>query len=194
MRRTKKVGKTWGIVFLFSVLCLLGFTRGSEEAKAEVLNFDFTFTSDETVKVSSLGDTILYEGWVKNTGSDPDSYAILMTVNPPTPPEWEVHLCSGGGCHPEGIIADTIYVTAGDSDFVGMEIMSFDTCGDANVTITVTSRGNPGLSNSITFLLGVHSGCTIPLTDRWGLLILISLLFLTGAYLILRRLRLATSG
>jgi hypothetical protein len=193
MRRIKKFGITFGFIFLGSVFCFISFIAGAGEAKAGILTFDFTYTSDETVKVGNLGDTILFLGTLKNTGTEADSYAILMSVNSPTPPEWVVLLCSGGSCHTAGVTEDTVYLLADQEDFLGTEIETYDTCGDASVTITATSRGNPGLSKSVTFLLGVHTGC-VPMTDKWGLLILISLLFLTGLYLIRRRLRLATTG
>jgi hypothetical protein len=178
-----------GVIF-FGFLSII---TGDQNAQAEVLSFDFTYTSSETLIVANCPDTILFDGWLKNTGTDPDSYAILMTINPSNPPQWVELLCSGGLCHPEGKLTDTVYVAAGDSDFVGTEIAAIHVPGDGIVTITATSRGNPALSKSLTFHLAAHTGC-VPMTNRWGLFILISLLFMIGTYLLLRKLRLAATS
>jgi hypothetical protein len=190
MHNKKNMVVIAGVIFFG----FLSFITGNQKAEAEVLSFDFTYTSNETLIVANCPDTILFdEAWLKNTGTDPDSYAILMTVNLSNPPQWTELLCCGGLCHPEGKITDTVYVAAGDSGLVGAEIEAIGAPGDGIVTITITSRGNPNLSDSLTFHLAAHAGC-VPMTDKWGLLILISLLFLTGLYLIRRRLRLATTG
>jgi hypothetical protein len=185
MRSQKKVGATLGFVFLSSVLFLAVLMTGGPEAQAEVLDLSFTYTAAETLELGNIGDTTTFESILENTGTDPDSYEVVMTVNSPTPPEWYVALCTGGVCH--GNMADTVYVPAGEQDYIFVEVGPEDTPGEASVRITVTSRGNPALSDSITFHLVVRGG--IPLTDRWGLLILISLIFASGLYLILRRLK-----
>ncbi len=187
MRRIEKKGVTFGFVFLFSVFCFLGFTTSGWEAEAGVLDFDFTYTSDDTLKLGAIGDTTTFGSILKNTGTEADSYAISMTVNPPTPAQWLVLLCSGGICHPQGVTGDTIWVPAGDSSSISVKIAPQEVSGEANVTVTVTSLGDPGLSQSIDFVLIVRG--VVPLTDRWGLLILVSLIFFSGLYLILRRLK-----
>ena len=185
MRSAKKIGATLGLVFLSSLFCFTGYLTGGSEAYAEVMDFSFTYTAAETLELGSFGDTTIFESLLENTGTDADTYEIVMTVNSPTPPEWYVALCSGGVCH--GNMADTIYLPASEQDYIFVEVGPEDIPGEASVTVTVTSWGNPALSESVTFHLAVHGG--IPLTDRWGLLILISLIFASGLYLILRRLR-----
>lgn len=185
MRSLKKTGAALGFIFLSSIFCFTGLMTCGPEADAEVMDFTFTYTSAETLKVGSFGDTTIFESILENTGTDADTYEIVMTANSPTPPEWYVALCSGGVCH--GNMADTIYLPAGEQDYILVEVGPDETPGEADVTVMVTSWGNPALSESVTFHLVVHGG--IPLTDRWGLLILISLIFASGLYLILRRLR-----
>jgi hypothetical protein len=185
MRSIKKIGATLGFIFLSSVFCFTGYITGGPEADAGVMDFSFTYTAEETLIVGSFGDTTIFESILENTGTDADTYEVVMTVNAPTPPEWYVALCSGGVCH--GNMADTIYVPAGAQDYIFVEVGPEDTPGEASVTVSVSSYGEVSLMDSLTFHLVVHGG--IPLTDRWGLLILISLIFASGLYLILRRLR-----
>ncbi len=185
MPSVRKIGSTLGIVFLSSIFCFTALIMGCPDACAGVMDFSFTYTAEETLIVGSFGDTTIFESILENTGTDADSYEVVMTVNSPTPPEWYVALCSGGVCH--GNMADTIYVPAGEQDYILVEVGPEDTSGEASVTVTVTSRGNPASPESINFHLVAHGG--VPLTDRWGLLILISLIFASGLYLILRRLR-----
>lgn len=185
MRSLKKTGAKLGFVFLSFLFCFTGYITGGSEIYAEVMDFSFTYTAAETLELGSFGDTTIFESILENTGTDADTYEIVMTVNSPTPPEWYVALCSGGVCH--GNLADTIYVPAGEQEYILVEVGPEDVPGEASVTVQATSWGNPTLTESITFHLVVHGG--IPLTDRWGLLILISLIFASGFYLILRRLR-----
>ncbi len=191
MDRKKGIGATLAIILLSSAFCFTGYLMVAPKVDAAVLSFDFTYTADDTVKLGSLGDTTTFASILENTGTDADSYAISITVNPPTPPEWVILFCSGGVCHDPGVTEDTVYLPVGEQDLILVEIGPQDTSGEANVTMTVTSLGNPALSESITFRLIVRPG--IPVTDRWGLLILISLIFLSGLYLIIKRLRPATA-
>jgi hypothetical protein len=184
MASVRKIGSTLGLIFLSSIFCFTSLIMGGPDACAEIMDFSFTYTADETLKVGSFGDTTIFESILENTGSDADSYEVVMTINPSTPPEWYVGLCTGGVCH--GNMADTIYVPDGEQDYIFVEVGPDDVSGEASVTITVTSRGNPALSESLNFHLVVRGG---PVTNRWGLLILISLIFASGLYLIHRRLR-----
>jgi len=189
MRKIKKTGIMFGFIFFSSVFFFISFITSAQEAKAGVFSFAFTYTSSDTEEVGTLGDTTTFTSVLANTGSDSDNYVITMTENPPTPPQWVVVLCSGGICHP-GDTLDTVGVAAGDESLIFLEIGPRLICGDASVTITVKSLGNPGLSESITFLLHVHTDC-VPVTNRWGLFILISLLSVAGFYLIWKRSQLA---
>lgn len=179
----------FGVIFFSSVFYFISFVTTAQKAEAKILDFAFTYTSSDTEEVGTLGDTTTFTSVLTNTGSDSDNYVITMTENPPTPPQWVVVLCSGGICHP-GDTLDTVGVAAGDESLIFLEIGPRLICGDASVTITVRSLGNPGLTESITFLLHVHTDCA-PVTNRWGLFILISLLFAAGLYLIWKRLELA---
>ena len=149
--------------------------------------FDFTYTSDDTAELGLLGDTTTFYMTLTNTGTEADSYVVSLTENPPTPTQWLTWFCSGGICHDTTVTVDTVYLDTAQQDLQYLEIAPKDIPGEANVTMTVTSLGNPELSQSITFLLVVRG--QIPVTDRWGLLILISLLFVAGFYLILKRLK-----
>lgn len=192
MHRIKRIGAALAVIFLGSVFCFCGYVVVAPEADAAVLAFDFSYTSADTVDTGSFGDTTTFQSILTNTGTEADSYIISMTENPSTPIQWLTWFCSGGVCHGPGVTQDTVYLPVGEQDLILPEIAPRLVCGTASVTMTVTSIGNPGLSKSITFLLHVYTG-ECPMTDRWGLLILISLIFLSGLYLIIRRLRPATT-
>ncbi|MFQ6002128.1 MAG: hypothetical protein ACE5KJ_00090 [Candidatus Zixiibacteriota bacterium] len=184
MRRIKKTGITFGFIFFI----LSSFLIAGLEAEAGVLDFDFTYTSADTVDSGQFGDTTTFQSILENTGTEADSYVISMTINPPTPVQWIIWFCSGGVCHPPGVTQDTVYLDSLEQDLILVEMAPRIACGTGSVTITVTSIGNPNLSESITFLLHVYSE-ECPMTDRWGLFILISLLFTAGLYLIWKRSR-----
>lgn len=186
MRRIKTIGVTLGFIFLSSVFCLTIYVTGGQQAEAGVLDFDFTYTTpDDTVKMGAIGDTTIFGSVLTNTGTDADSYMISLTENPPTPPEWLIWLCYGI-CGDTTLTDTTVYLEPDQEGIIFVEMAPRDTSGEANVTVTVTSQGTR-LSKSITFLLIVRE--EVPVTDRWGLIILISLLLVSGLYLILKRLR-----
>lgn len=189
MRKIKKMGITLGVIFLSSVFCFISFITSAQKAEAKILDYAFTYTSSDTDEVGPLGDTIEFTSILTNTGSDSDNYVVTMTKNPPTPPEWIIYFCSGGVCHPPTDTMATVHLAAGNTGYIFLDIGSKLNCGDASVTMTVKSLGNPDLRKSITFLLHVHAECT-PVTNRWGLLILITLLCAAGFYLIWKRSRL----
>jgi uncharacterized membrane protein len=189
MQREKMIRVMFAFLLLSSVFCLLSFITVAQEAKA--MSYTFTYTSSDTEEVGFLRDTTTFQSTLTNTGDQADGYVITMTKNPPTPPQWVVFFCSGGICHPPATTVDTVYLPVGEQDLILLEIGPRVKCGDANVTMMVTSIGNPGLSKSITFLLHARTEPECPVTNQWGLFILISLLLVTGFYLIWRRLRLA---
>lgn len=190
MRKIKKMGIMFGFIFFSSVFCFISFMTSAQKAEAGIFNFAFTYTSADTEETAPLGDTIEFTSILTNTGSDSDNYVITMTENSPTPPEWIIYFCSGGICHPPTDTIATLGLGAGKTSYIFLDIGSRLICGDASVTMTVKSLGDPGLKKSITFLLHVHTECT-PVTNRWGLVILVSLLFAAGFYLIWKRARLA---
>lgn len=187
MHKVRKIEKRFGGLLLISLFCFINFLTDGQEAQAGVLDFDFTYTSDDTTKAGFLGDTTRFHSVLTNIGTEADSYLVSMTENPPTPIQWWIWFCSGGVCHDTTVTQDTVYLPVGEWDDIFLDIAPRDTCGSASVTMTITSFGTPGLSKSITFLLSVHR-CA-PVTDRWGLLSLISLILISGLYLILKRLR-----
>ncbi|NIN01646.1 MAG: hypothetical protein GTO24_27175, partial [candidate division Zixibacteria bacterium] len=161
---------------------------GRSEVAAEPLSFDFTFTSEETVKVATVWDTVYFYALLTNTGTEIDSYAVTLTENPPTPEEWWVQFCAGGVCWDTTITMANSYLEPGWEDHVELRIIP-RTAQQGNFTITVDPYLNPAASKSITFLLNAHEDG--PVTNQWGLIILTSLILISGLYLMLRRYRLA---
>ena len=142
---------TLGAVVL---LVIVGTTLlGQGEVMAEPLDFDFTYTSEETVKVTAAWDTVRFESLLTNTGTEADSYLVTLTENDPTPEEWWVRLCAGG-CLDSTVTEADMYLDPAQFDFILLDLIP-RTVDSSNITITVESRGNPGakLTKSITFIL-----------------------------------------
>jgi hypothetical protein len=187
MGKIKTIRVTFGIVLLSFICCVISFITAGPKAQAEPLSYSFTYTSNDTDEVGTLGNITTFRSKLTNTGTDADSYVVTMTKNPPTPPNWLIYFCSGGVCHPPTVTQDTVFLPPAEWDSIYVDIMPRVLCGDASVTMRVTSIKSPDSTKSITFLLYAHSEAICPVTNRWGFFILISLLFLAGFYLILKR-------
>lgn len=149
MSRKIKVLKFSGVFFFILVAGWSFLVAGEIRAQ-----YSFTYTASITQKVGSFADTTLFESTLTNKGDSADLYDVEMVEKPPTPESWWMVFCSSGLCW------DSIYTHApipvslspGESSYVFLEIMP-RTFGTANVTMRITSRANPGLSDSLTFTL-----------------------------------------
>jgi hypothetical protein len=173
---------------LGAVLVLLagGFSGGSV-SKASALSFDFTYTASDTSQWGYAGeDTLTYEALLTNTGTEIDSYLVTLTKTPGTPTEWTWELCAGGVCQ-DMITQAVAYLEPGwqDDEFLNVALT---VVGKGTFILTAQSYNNPAtkMTKSIHFV--VDSRPRGPVTDRWGVLALVSLLLLSGLYLIRRRL------
>lgn len=174
-----------------------GLLTDRDEALAEPLTIDFTFTSADTVEVATVWDTVRFEALLTNTGTEADSYLVTLTENPPTPGDWWRELCAGGLCWDTLLTSLKIYnfeflppLPASQTDNFLLDIIPRSS-GQGSYTITVESLGNPGakLTKSLTFLLSASGEPQAPVTGTWGMIILASLIFASGLYLIYRRLK-----
>jgi hypothetical protein len=190
MRKIKTMGVISGFIFFSFIFCVGSSITGGQEAQAGPISFNFTYTSSDTEETDTLGDTTTFQMTLQNTGTEADSYVVTMIKNSPTPFQWIIYFCSGGICHPTSVTQDTVFLNPGAQDLQFLDMTSRYVCGEGSVTMRVTSIKSPGLTKQITFLLHVHTDC-IPITNRWGLLILISLLVAAGFYLIWKRSKLA---
>lgn len=165
---------------------------GQGKALAAPQDFDFTFTSEDTVEVGVIGDTTIFFALLENTGTQIDSYAVTLVENPPTPEDWWREFCAGGTCWDSTITFAYSYLEPGWQDHVELRVMP-RSAGDGNFTITVESQLNPGvkMTKSITFIMTVHEPGEGPVTDQWGLIILATLIVASAVYLMYRRYRLA---
>jgi hypothetical protein len=176
------------LITLGAVLVLLtsGFVGGSA-SKASALSFDFTYTSDDTVESGYVNvDQANFEALLTNTGTEIDSYLVTLTKSPTTPTEWTWELCAGGVCN-DMMTQAVAYLEPGweDAEYLNVDLT---VSGQGKFTLTAQSYGNPGLkvSKSINFV--VYAYDQGPVTDRWGMMALVSLLLISGLYLIRRRL------
>ena len=154
MNSWMKVLKLSGAFFLTLVAGLSFLIAG--EIKAQ---YSFTYTASITQKVGNFGDSTLFESTLTNTGDSADLYDVDMIEKPPTPESWWMAFCSAGICWDSSYTHAPIptSLAPGESSYVLPEIMP-RTFGTANVTMRITSRANPSLSDSITFTLVLIRG------------------------------------
>jgi hypothetical protein len=174
-----------------------GLLTDQNEALAEPLTIDFTFTSDETVKVAAVWDTLRFDALLTNTGTEADSYLVTLIENPPTPEDWWREFCAGGQCPIDSLVT-SMKIFNGEflpplpptqTSDVYLDVISRSP-GQGNFTMTIESLSSPGvkLTRSLTFLLSAQ-GPQAPVTGNWGMIILASLLLASGLYLAYRRLK-----
>lgn len=148
--------------------------------------YSFTYTSDDTVESGALWDTTEFHAVLTNTGAQDDSFLVTLTELPPTPQEWWVELCAAGVCQDTLVTQVNVFLPAGVWEDEWLNVMPRSS-GQGRFTITVQSYGN-GATDGITFLVSAYQG---PVTDKWGMIVLATLIITTGMYLLHRRYRLA---
>jgi hypothetical protein len=165
-----------------------GVFTGAEKAMAEPYTYSFTYTGTDTVKTSSVCNiTTVFQSLITNTGTQPDTYTVSwVEYAPPTPQDWYAEFCVGGTCYDSSITSVKTYLESTETAEVLMDVKPRST-GQGKHMITVTSKFNPGSSKTKTFILNAH--CAGPVTNQWGLIILILLIFISATYLIARRYR-----
>jgi hypothetical protein len=189
MQEGVKIMKTARILCsLGAILVLLttGFLGGNA-SRAEALSFSFTYTSDDTTESGHVNlDQANFQALLTNTGTEIDSYLVTLTKSPTTPTEWTWELCAGGICQ-DMMTQVVAYLEPGwqDLEYLNVDLTAV---GNGKFTLTAQSYGNPGLkvSKSINFFVYAYDGG--PVTDRWGTLALVSLVLISGLYLMRRRL------
>jgi hypothetical protein len=170
-----------GVIFLVLVSSMLG---GQKKAVAEPLAYSFTYTSAETVMICAVWDTIRFESQLENTGQA-DSYYVTCTENPITPSEWWVQFCIGG-CVDSTVTQGTIGLDSAENTMIFVDVIP-RSVGYGKFTVQVQSQGNPGLIKTKIFLLSAN--VYGPVTNEWGMIILILLLLASATYLMWRRLK-----
>jgi uncharacterized membrane protein len=181
MNNSTKTRMLFGIIFVSLMVCLSYLVV--DEVTAQL---SFTYTTPSTQKTVCIGDTTQFNSTLTNTGSVADTYDIDRIEKPPTPADWWMRFCSGGICWDSLVTHAEVSLNPAESDQIDLDILP-RLAGTGNVTMRITSQSNPSLKDSITFILHASEEC--PVTDRWGLLVLVSLIFVSGLYLIFKRLR-----
>lgn len=189
MNRYLHVLMTLGLAVL--LILLEGVLGHQGEVRAEPLDFNFTYTSDDTVEFARVETSVKFQSLLTNTGTEADTYDIYLTENPPTPEEWWVGVCF----YPDVYCWDTTqthewwYLESAQWVQIELEVLP-RTAAKGSFTFTVVSRGNPGvkLTKSLTFHLTAAGEA--PLIQRWGLVIMAMLILTSGFYLMYRRVKL----
>ena len=177
----KKYKHSWLALGVLLGLFLVGQLFTGQEAKA---SYTFTFIGSDTVKSSTVGDTVQFPSLIVNTGQA-DSFVVAWTEYSPTPQDWWARYCCGGICFDSTVLTRTIYLPASDTDWVYLDVMGRSQ-GQGKWVISVQSKGN-SVTKTKTFLLSVWSQA--PVTNEWGLTILILLILISATYLLYRRLK-----
>ena len=144
------------LTVVFFLILLAGFFLIPVKINSQV---SFTYTAPVTQKSGIIDSLTTFNSTLTNIGSVADTYDVDMIRKPPTPVQWGTQFCSSGICWGWTTTHAPIPVSLNpdSSDEVLLEIKP-DTFGTGNVTMRVTSRTNPNLSDSITFTLYVRRG------------------------------------
>ena len=94
-----------------------------------------------------------FEFLLTNTGDEADTYHLKLSNK--TNPNWGFEICFGGACL--GDSAD-IPLAAAAAETVGVEIFPVGQAGMGATDLTVTSLGNPGLTETV--LVTLYAGYT----------------------------------
>lgn len=181
-----KYKHSWLVLGVLVVLFVLGPLFTGQEANA---SYSFTYTGSDTVKSSIVGVTVEFPSLIVNTGTSADTFVVAWTkYTPPTPPDWYTRYCCGGQCYDSTVHTRTIYLTAGgtpgDTDWVYLDVKA-GSPGQGKWVISVQSKGN-SVTKTKTFLLSASPQA--PVTNEWGLAILILLILSSAMYVLYRKL------
>jgi uncharacterized membrane protein len=182
MKRLIGTIMTVGVIFLILVVCLSFIAVGEGRAQ----DTSFTYTATVTQKGVCIGDTTHFSSILTNTGAVSDTYNLVMIEKPPTPDDWWMRFCTETVCAESTDTDGVIRLEASESEEITLDILP-RSAGTGRVTFRITSRANPSLTDSITFTLYASEEC--PVTNQWGLYVLILLISISGLFLILRRLK-----
>ncbi|MDP3026007.1 MAG: dockerin type I repeat-containing protein [candidate division Zixibacteria bacterium] len=141
---------------VFFLILLAGFFLIPVKSNSQV---SFTYTAPVTQKSGIIDSIASFNSTLTNTGSVADTYDVDMIEKPPTPVEWWLRFCSSGICWDSTTTHAPIPVSLGPSESGDILLdMKPYTFGTGNVTMRITSRTNPSLTDSITFALYVRRG------------------------------------
>ncbi len=141
---------------VFFLILATGFSLLPVKGNSQV---SFTYTSATMQKNGMLDSIAAYTSVLANTGSVADTYDVDMIENPPTPAGWWMRFCSSGICWDSTTTHAPIpvFLAPSESSEVLLDIKPY-TFGTGNVTMRITSRTNPSLTDSITFVLYARRG------------------------------------
>lgn len=142
-------------VVLFLIL-LAGFFLIPVKGNSQL---SFTYTSPVTQKSGIIDSIAAFTSTLTNTGSVADTYDVDLIRKPPTPAGWWIRFCSSGICWDSTTTHAPIpvFLEPSESGEILLDVRPY-TFGTGNVTMRVTSRTNPSLTDSITFTLKALRG------------------------------------
>ncbi|MCJ7459833.1 MAG: dockerin type I repeat-containing protein [candidate division Zixibacteria bacterium] len=144
------------LTVVFFLILLAGFFLIPVKINSQV---SFTYTAPVTQKSGIIDSLTTFNSTLTNIGSVADTYDVDMIRKPPTPVQWWIRFCSSGICWDSTTTHAPIPVSLGPSESgdVLLDIKPY-TFGTGNVTMRITSRTNPSLADSITFVLKALRG------------------------------------
>lgn len=155
---------------ILTALALLSCLAVSGPARASFgLEWDTPLQGD----VAALTTLVSFHTSITNSGSEADDYTV--TVARSAPADWVVSLCEGEVCYPPFVTQITVAVGAGETAYLDVDVTPLLEQGYGGCNVTVTSQGDPLLSESRDFtvvstgldLLLVVDDTTPALTSYW---------------------------
>jgi len=114
-------------------------------------DFNFIFDVPETEAEVEVGLLHQFHNTINNTGSDDDTYHVVMTGN--LPAEWTGTMCAGETCYPPFITEIDVNVPAGESINLDLDITPLSV-GIGTMSLTVTNQNGNGSTQFADYTLG----------------------------------------
>lgn len=111
--------------------------------------YAFQFEVPDQGAVSDLVQLHSFHNLVINTGSTSDTYTVSIVKQ--MPGDWVGSLCEGVLCYPPFVTDITFTLAPGDTTELLMDITPLTNTGTGTSTLTLSSQGNPALSETRVF-------------------------------------------
>ncbi|OGF97928.1 MAG: hypothetical protein A2Z06_02915 [Candidatus Glassbacteria bacterium RBG_16_58_8] len=152
--------KIAGIALLTGILTFGLFTDGRSA------DYSFTVEVRDPIVIAPMGEITILKATITNTGDLLDTLDVTMEFEAPDT-SWFVLLCVGPICYPPGVTSAPLGLGPGQADSATVDVTPFNVDGGLTASLTIQSRGNPGLVETVNFAL-ITDGTDVLIVDGDG--------------------------
>lgn len=111
--------------------------------------FGLDFDVPDQGAVVELGILKSFHNTITNTGDEDDVFTVTIVKN--IPGDWVGSICVGETCYPPFVTTVEVPVSAGNTEFLDIDITPNLASGYGSVVTTVSSQGDPSIRPAIVF-------------------------------------------